>query len=109
MTDLIIKLAVMLMLAIIGAVLSALVNFIKSKLSAKTLAKVEKIAAVIEQLYDGCTSAEKLNAFKEICKAKDININKAVNYLEQHIIPISKGINCYEIIEQQKDDTEVTN
>lgn len=97
---------------LIVAGITALFNFIKSRLSAKTRAKVEEIAAVVEQLYNGCTSTDKLTAFKEICSAKGLNVSKAVEYLEQHIIPLSKEINRYEVTESVKkdaDDVEVTN
>lgn len=96
----------------IVAGITALLNFIKSKLNAKTRSKVEKIAAVVEDLYNGCESIDKLNAFKEICSAKKINVEKAVKYLEEKIIPLSKKINCYEIVEEQPKDNrlaEVTN
>lgn len=96
---------------IFGILITALINFIKSKLNAKTLAKVEKIAAVVEQLYSDCTSTEKLTAFKDLCSAKGINIAKAVNYLEKYLIPLSKELNVYAITQSVKieNNDKVTN
>lgn len=82
---------------------------IKSKLSEKTRVRVEEIAVVVEALYDGVTSTEKLQAFKELCKSKGLNVNKAVKYLETNIIPISKQINSYNIIEKKENEKEATN
>lgn len=99
-------------MGLIVAGITVLLNFIKSKLNAKTRLKVEKIAAVVEQLYSGCASTEKLTAFKEICSTKGLNVANAVEYLEQHIIPLSKEINRYEVTESVKrdvNDVEVTN
>ena len=81
--------------SIVAALLVAIYNKLKSKLSEKMQIKVEEIAVVVEALYIGCTSAEKLYAFKELCLQKGLNIKKAVKYLEEHIIPISKTINSY--------------
>lgn len=92
--------------------LTALLNLIRSKLSAKFLAKVEKIASVVEQLYSGCPSTDKLAAFIDLCNEKRLNTAKAVEYLEKHIMPLSKEINAYRLIEGIKNDvkdTEVTN
>lgn len=84
-------------------------DIIKGKLSEKMRIRVEEIAVVIEALYDGATSAEKLTAFKSLCKNKGLNVNKAVKYLETYIIPISKQINSYIIADKQENKTEVTN
>ncbi len=94
-----------------AAAITALLNTVKSKLSERTRVKVEEIAIVVEGLYYGCGAAEKLRAFKEICKNKGLNIKKAVAYLETKIMPISKNINVYGATAQtdKKNNTEVTN
>lgn len=112
MFDELIRLAIAAAGAIASAGLTALLNIIKSKMSAKTRAKVEEIAAVVEQLYDGCAAADKLAAFKDLCKSKGINVEKAVDYLERYIIPLSKKINVYTTIapaETNKTDADATN
>ena len=82
---------------------------IKKKLSEKTRIRVEEIAVVVEALYDNTTAAEKLDAFKQLCETKGLNIKKAVDYLEKNIIPISKQINSYTAKDDTKKDKEVTN
>ena len=84
-------------------------DIIKGKLSEKMRIRVEEIAVVIEALYDGATSTEKLKAFEALCKNKGLNIKKAVKYLETNIIPISKQINSYVIADKKENKTEVTN
>ena len=84
-------------------------DIVKGKLSDKMRIRVEEIAVVIEALYDGTTSTEKLKAFEALCKNKGLNVKKAVKYLETNIIPVSKQINSYIIADKKKDKTEVTN
>ena len=84
-------------------------DIIKKKMTEKMRIRVEEIAVVIEALYDGVTSSEKLAAFKALCKNKGLNVDKAVKYLETNIIPVSKQINSYIIADKKKDKTEVTN
>ena len=55
-------------------------DIVKGKLSEKMRIRVEEIAVVIEALYDGATSTEKLKAFEALCKKKGLNIKKAVKY-----------------------------
>lgn len=81
--------------SLVAALLVAIYNKIKSRLSEKMQIKVEEIAVVVEGLYIDCTASEKLAAFKQLCKNKGLNVKKAVEYLEAHIIPISKTINTY--------------
>lgn len=92
--------------AALSAGITALVNFIKSKLNAKTLAKVEEIAETVERLYNGLSSETKLTAFKEICKKVGINVEKAVEYLETKIIPISKNLNTYSAASEKSSESE---
>lgn len=90
--------------AAVSAGITALVNFVKSKLNAKTLSKVEEIAETVERLYDGLPAETKLNAFKEICKKVGINVEKATEYLETKIIPISKNLNTYSAAAEKSDE-----
>lgn len=84
-------------------------DIIKGKLSEKMRVRVEEIAVIVEALYDGATSAEKLKAFEALCEKKGLNVKKAVKYLETNIIPISKQINSYIIADKKEDRMEVTN
>ncbi|NMA75587.1 MAG: hypothetical protein GX963_15865 [Bacteroidales bacterium] len=84
-------------------------DIIKGKLNEKMRVRVEEIAVIVEALYDGATSTEKLKAFEALCEKKGLNVKKAVKYLETNIIPISKQINSYIIADKKKDKTEVTN
>lgn len=93
-----------------AAAITALINYIKKKLSVKARVRVEEIAIVVEALYDGCPSSVKLKAFETLCKEKGLNIKKSVKTLEKDIIPISKKINVYTGKEQQKEyEKGVTN
>ena len=83
-------------------------DIIKRKMSEKMRVRVEEIAVIVEALYDGATSTEKLKAFEALCEKKGLNIKKAVKYLETNIIPISKQINSYIIADKKENKTEVT-
>lgn len=63
---------------------------------------VEDIAITVEQLFDGANSSDKLYAFKDICVKKGLNVEDAVNYLENHIIPTSKAVNIVEVIDGEE-------
>jgi len=93
-------------LVVIG---KAVWDSVKKRLTEKMRTRVEEIAVVVEALYDGVTSADKLAAFKELCKNKGLNVSKAVKYLETNIIPISKSINSYIITENKENKEEATN
>lgn len=84
-------------------------DIIKGKLNEKMRVRVEEIAVIVEALYDGATSTEKLKAFEALCEKKGLNVKKAVKYLETNIIPISKQINSYIIADKKENKTEVTN
>lgn len=84
-------------------------DIIKGKLNEKMRVRVEEIAVIVEALYDGATSTEKLKAFEALCEKKGLNVKKAVKYLETNIIPISKQINTYIIADKKENKTEVTN
>lgn len=93
-----------------AAAVTALINHVKSKLSAKAKVRVEEIAVVVEALYDGCPSSVKLKAFETLCKEKGLNVKKSVKMLEKDIIPISKKMNVYTGKEKEKDyEKGVTN
>ena len=85
-------------------------DIIRKNVNESTRVKVEEIAVVVEALYDGATSAEKLTAFKALAKQKGLNVKRAVEYLETKIIPITKSINSYiKKDNTKKDDKERTN
>lgn len=99
------------LIKVIPAVLSVLLvvfreisNYAKNKVNEKMRVNAEEIAIVVEALYDGFPSSEKLDAFKKLCEQKRIDVEKAVVYLETKIIPITKYINSYII--KKKDDKE---
>lgn len=89
---------------ILISVITIFINWIKSKLNAKLYSAVEKIAVTVEEFYDGYTSSEKLRLFKDICIAEKLNVKKAVKYLEEKIIPVSRKINNY--IPQEEEEKE---
>lgn len=70
-----------------------LLNAFKNSKNAHVQKIALQISETIEQVYAGCTSAEKLEAFKELCAAKKINVKKAVKFLESYLIPASKALN----------------
>ena len=80
---------------------------VKNQVNEKMRVTVEEIAVIVEALYDGSAPADKLAAFMELCKNKGLNVKKAVEYLEKHIIPISRNINTYQKTDETK--KEVTN
>ena len=82
-------------IGLVIAIVTAIINKIKNRLDEKTRAKIADIAAVVENLYDGVASGDKLKAFRDICAAKNINVEKAVKYLEDVLIPASKDLNRY--------------
>lgn len=82
---------------------------IKARLSERARSVAENIASVVEQLYDGFSSSEKLEAFRELAKKKGLNVEWAVEYLETHIIPTSKTLNVFHADNDGMDDApEIT-
>lgn len=80
-------------------------NYKRGRVEEKMRVNAEEIAVVVEALYDGFPSNEKLDAFKKLCEQKKINIEKAVEYLETKIIPVSKYINAY-IIDKKNNNKD---
>jgi len=110
MEELPVKEIISVAVSIAVVVVKAIWDSIKKKLSEKTRIRVEEIAVIVEALYDGATSTEKLEAFKQLCNSRGLNVNKSVDYLEKYIIPISKQINSYiKKDDTKKDDKEATN
>lgn len=101
--DNIIAFAIHLGVTLLVSLLVCIYNYIKSKLTERQRKIAENIATVVEQLYDGASSDDKLQAFKELAKRKGINVARAVEYLEQHIIPTSKSLN---VIKDKNDSTD---
>ena len=96
--------------SVLIVIIKGIWDIVKKNVNENTRVKVEEIAVVVEALYDGATSAEKLTAFKALAKQKGLNIKKAVEYLETKIIPITKSINSYiKKDNTKKDDKERTN
>lgn len=90
------KLIALIINIVITLVVSLIVfiyNKVKARLTERARTVVESIATVVEQLYDGFSPSEKLNAFRELAKKKGLNVEWAVDYLEKHIIPASKSLN----------------
>ena len=83
-------------------------NFKNGKTEDKMRVNAEEIAVVVEALYDGFPSSEKLDAFKKLCEQKKIDVDKAVKYLETKIIPVSRYINAYIIKKNNDKDKGVT-
>lgn len=87
-------------------------KFLRDAKMKKMRVTADEIAIVVEALYEGCTSDEKLRAFKNLCEQRKIEVNEAVRYLENVIIPISKSINTYTFTQKktdEKNDKGVTN
>lgn len=96
-------------LIVIAREVSKILREAKNK---KMRVTADEIAVVVEALYEGCTSDEKLRAFKNLCEQRKIEVDEAVRYLEKTIIPISKSINTYTFTQKKtdgKDDKGVTN
>lgn len=76
-----------------GTLAAILISVLKNHSNEKIRESATRIAEVVETIYRGSTSSEKLNAFKQLCKEQKINVKKAVKFLEKYIIPSSKQIN----------------
>lgn len=108
--ELLIDLAIKFGVTIVSVIVTLFLSLAKNSKNNRLRAVAQKIAETVEQLYAGCGSEEKLAAFKELCRAKKINVDKAVKYLESVIMPISKSINILpEKLAQESvdDDDEV--
>lgn len=90
--------------AVVVSIGTALYSLITKYGSIKLKAKATKIAEAVEQIYKTATSDEKLEAFKDLCKAQHVNVKKAVEYLEKYIIPTTNNINVVKIT---KNDDEI--
>lgn len=84
-----------LVVTLVASIISWAIAKIRAKLDERSRKLADEIAAVVEQMYDGCPANEKLAAFREIAKKRGLNVKKAVSYLESRIIPLSKKINIY--------------
>lgn len=91
----IIAIAVPILTALVSMLLTKIYDFIKGKLEAKFIVKIEKIASTVEQTGKGLLADEKLALFCDICKSMGLNVVKAVEYLEARIIPITNQINVF--------------
>lgn len=80
---------------IIGVIVVAVLNSLRNSKNEKIRENATKISQIVEDIYRGCTASEKLQAFKDLCKNRGVNIKKAVNFLEKYIIPISNTINVF--------------
>lgn len=94
------------LIAAIGVIAAILINALKNHGNEKTRTAATKIAEIVENVYKGCTAAEKLRAFKALCKERKINVKKAVKFLEKYIIPTSKSINVCVIPNDTDTDTD---
>lgn len=108
MREIIIDIAIKVGVMIAGAVITLLLSKVEKIKDDKLRKVATAIAQTVEQIYRGCTSEEKLAAFKELCVTKKINVNKAVEFLESVIIPSSKNINVlpHEEAKKQSDLTD---
>lgn len=85
------------------AIITAVISYIKKNCSNKKIRDAAvKISQVVENLYKDCGQDAKLKAFKDLCKSEKVNVDKAVKFLEDYIIPISKGINTYMPAKEEK-------
>lgn len=91
--DTLINLGIALVVALVSSLIAVIVAKLRAKLSEKELAVFDEIAKTVETIYRGMSASDKLEAFKELCKAKKVNVARGVAYLEQHIIPTSKAVN----------------
>ncbi|WP_416872699.1 hypothetical protein [Helicobacter ganmani] len=107
-TDIIIDIALKVAAVIFSVIIAAIFSFIKRIKNDKIRNVAEKIAKTVEQIYIDATSDEKIKAFKDLCAAEKIDVKKAVAYLEDHIIPMSKSINAVPDLEK-KDATKEKN
>lgn len=92
-TDIIIDIALKVAAVIFPIIAAVIFSLIKRIKNDKIREVAEKIAKTVEQIYIDATCDEKIKAFKDLCAAEKINVKKAVAYLEEHIIPVSKSIN----------------
>lgn len=104
--ELLIDLAIKFGVTIIGVIVTLFLSLAKNSKNKRLRVVAQKIAETVERLYAGCGSDEKLAAFKELCRVKKINVDKAVKYLESVIMPISKSINILPEKPLQKSDDE---
>lgn len=91
--DMLINIGIALAVALVSSLVAFIVAKIRAKLSEKELVVFDEIAKTVETVYRGMSANDKREAFEEICKAKHVNIERGVAYLEQHIIPTSKAVN----------------
>lgn len=101
--DKLVSLGISLGISFVLLLIALIVAKIRAKLSDKELTVFDEIAKTVETVYLGMSASDKLEAFKELCKAKKVNVNRGVAYLEQHIIPTSKVVN---IISNTSNDGE---
>lgn len=104
MNDILIDVAINIAVMIVGTIITAFVSAAKTIKNNRLRKVATEIAKTVETIYRDCTSEEKLEAFKDLCREKKIDANKAVKYLEKEIIPTSKSINAM----PPRDDTSTS-
>lgn len=91
---------------IISIIVVAVLNSLRNSKNEKIRESATKISQIVEDIYRGCTASEKLQAFKDLCKNRGVNVKKAVKFLEKYIIPISNTINVFKSSDTNTDNSE---
>lgn len=95
MDEILIEISSRVLTAVIVFIAAVIFNKIKNGKNEKLKSAAEYIAGIVENIYRNCPSDEKLAAFKALCKEKGVDVDKAVKYLEDYIIPMSKKVNYF--------------
>lgn len=93
MSQYLIDLAARVIIAVVMTIAAIIIAVCKNSKNEKIRKAATRISEVVETIYRDCTSTEKLQAFKQLCKEQHVNVKKAVDFLENYIIPSSKVIN----------------